>query len=83
MEQIPWSASRHVRERFLLSGGRIHTLASLEGGPLAVLRDGVGAGNLCHLGRCPADGDRLGLALDVGRASLSLAGGGMIFGLWA
>jgi hypothetical protein len=51
-----WSASTPCRDRadawermrsdsafeggFLLSGGRIHTLASLEDGPLAVLRDG-------------------------------------------
>jgi hypothetical protein len=45
--------------------------------------DPVGAENLCRLGRCLADGGRLGLAFDVGRASLGLAGGGMIFGLWA
>ena len=43
----------------------------------------VGAENLCHLGKCLADGDRLDLALDVGRPGPGLAGGGMIFGLWA
>jgi hypothetical protein len=50
---------------------------------LARTCDGVGAENLCHLGRCPADGGRLGLAFGVGWAGLGLAGGGMIFGLWA
>ena len=45
--------------------------------------EAVGAENLCHLGRCLADGDRLDLALDVGRPGLGLAGGGMIFSLWA
>jgi hypothetical protein len=43
----------------------------------------VGAENLCRLSICPAGGDRLGPAFDVGRAGLGPAGGGMIFGLRA
>lgn len=43
----------------------------------------MGAENLYHLGRHPAERGRFSQALGVGRADSGLAGGGMIFGLWA